>query len=57
MTALPSPQLAPALDPPPHKPLRVDWRPGVAQLLTVRDDLRGVYATADYVDEAIRWSA
>jgi hypothetical protein len=57
MTALPSPQLAPALDPPPHKPLRVDWRPGVAQLLSVRDDLRGVYATADYVDEAIRWSA
>lgn len=38
-------------------PARPDWRPGVSRLLSARDDLRGVYAIADYVDEAIRWSA
>jgi hypothetical protein len=41
----------------PLGPLRPDWRPGVSRLLSTREDLRGIYATADYVDEAIRWSA
>jgi hypothetical protein len=26
-------------------------------LMTQRDDLRGVYAFADYLDDAVRWSA
>ncbi len=26
-------------------------------LLDSRDDLRGVYAFADYLDDAVRWSA
>jgi hypothetical protein len=30
---------------------------GVSSLLTTRDDLRGVHAWADIVEEAVRWSA
>jgi hypothetical protein len=30
---------------------------GVSSLLAVRDDLRGVHAFADVVEEAARWSA
>ena len=30
---------------------------GVAHLLAHRDDLRGVYAFADIVEESVRWSA
>jgi hypothetical protein len=30
---------------------------GVSVLLQTRDDLRGVYAFADVVEEAVRWSA
>ena len=30
---------------------------GVSSLLADRDDLRGVYAFADVVDESVRWSA
>jgi hypothetical protein len=30
---------------------------GVSSLLSHRDDLRGVYAFADVVEEAVRWSA
>ena len=40
--------------PPPPRP---DWRPGMSLLLATRDELRGVYATADYIEESIRWSA
>lgn len=57
MTALHEPEVAPGFEPPLTKSLRFDWRPDVARLLSARTDLRGVYATADYVDEAIRWSA
>ncbi len=30
---------------------------GVSNLLAHRDDLRGVYAFADVVEESVRWSA
>jgi hypothetical protein len=30
---------------------------GVSSLLAVRDDLRGVHAFADVVEESVRWSA
>lgn len=30
---------------------------GLSQLLERRADLRGTYAPADYMEEAIRWSA
>jgi hypothetical protein len=30
---------------------------GVSGLLTTRDDLRGVHAWADVVEESVRWSA
>jgi hypothetical protein len=30
---------------------------GVSSLYAVRGDLRGVYAFADIVEEAVRWSA
>ena len=30
---------------------------GVSTLLTTREDLRGVYAFADVVEESLRWSA
>ena len=30
---------------------------GVSNLLAHRDDLRGVYAFADIVEESLRWSA
>ena len=30
---------------------------GVSRLLADRDDLRGVYAFADVVEESVRWSA
>jgi hypothetical protein len=30
---------------------------GVSNLLASRDDLRGVYAFADVVEESVRWSA
>ena len=30
---------------------------GVSRLLAHRDDLRGVYAFADVVEESVRWSA
>jgi len=36
---------------------RPDWRRGVIQLLDARDDVRGVYAVADFIDEAFRGSA
>ena len=30
---------------------------GVSTLLAVRDDLRGVHAFADVLEESVRWSA
>jgi hypothetical protein len=30
---------------------------GVAQLMAQRSDLRGVHALADFVDDAVRWTA
>ena len=30
---------------------------GVSSLFALRDDLRGVYAFADIVEESVRWSA
>ena len=30
---------------------------GVSSLLALRDDLRGVHAFADVVEESVRWSA
>ena len=46
----------------PPQPLRnVTWPAdtcrGSASLYAVRADLRGVYAFADVVEEAVRWSA
>jgi hypothetical protein len=32
-------------------------RQGVVSLLSSRDDLRGVHAFADVVEESVRWSA
>jgi hypothetical protein len=32
-------------------------RHGISSLLAHRDDLRGVYAFADVVEESVRWSA
>jgi hypothetical protein len=56
MTAEREPAAADA-DVRPPRPLRPDPRPAMSQLLTQRGDLRGVYATADYLAESIRWSA
>ena len=39
----------------PRKPRRK--LEGLAELLEQRTDLRGAYAPADYLEEAIRWSA
>ena len=37
--------------------LAIRHKHGVSTLLAHRDDLRGVYAFADVVEEAVRWSA
>ena len=29
----------------------------LAQLMATRDDLRGVHALADFVDDSVRWTA
>jgi len=39
----------------PRKPRRK--LEGLSELLEQRTDLRGAYAPADYLEEAIRWSA
>lgn len=43
----------------PRKPRRKPRRKleGLSELLEQRADLRGAYAPADYLEEAIRWSA
>jgi hypothetical protein len=37
--------------------LAVRHKHGVSTLLSRRDELRGVYAFADVVEESVRWSA
>lgn len=37
--------------------LRSRHASGLVALLEEREDLRGVYAMADYLDDAVRWSA
>jgi len=37
--------------------LAVRHKYGVSTLLSRRDELRGVYAFADVVEESVRWSA
>ena len=37
--------------------LAIRHKHGVSTLLAHRDDLRGVYAFADVVEESVRWSA
>ena len=39
-----------------HAALARDWA-ALGTLMAQRDDLRGAYAFADHLDEAIRWSA
>ena len=40
-----------------HTDLATRHKNGVSRLLADRDDLRGVYAFADVVEESVRWSA
>jgi hypothetical protein len=40
-----------------HADLAIRHKHGVSTLLSRRDELRGVYAFADVVDESVRWSA
>jgi hypothetical protein len=37
--------------------LKVRHARGLTTLMNQRDDLRGVHALADFVDDAVRWSA
>jgi hypothetical protein len=37
--------------------LRVRHAQGLTTLMMERDDLRGVHALADFVDDSVRWSA
>ncbi|MEZ0577165.1 hypothetical protein [Nocardioides sp. MH1] len=37
--------------------LRTRHARGLTRLMTERDDLRGVHALADFVDDAVRWTA
>jgi hypothetical protein len=37
--------------------LAIRHKHGVSTLLSRRDELRGVYAFADIVEESVRWSA
>jgi hypothetical protein len=51
-------QLAsPIKEPPAQTDLATRHKHGVSSLLAHRDDLRGVYAFADVVEESVRWSA
>jgi hypothetical protein len=40
-----------------HSDLATRHQHDVSNLLAHRDDLRGVYAFADIVEESVRWSA
>lgn len=37
--------------------LRTRHSQALSKLMTERDDLRGVHALADFVDDSLRWSA
>lgn len=37
--------------------LKVRHAQGLTSLMNERDDLRGVHALADFVDDAVRWTA
>ena len=37
--------------------IRARHAAALGSLMAQRDDLRGVYAFADYLDDAVRWSA
>ena len=41
----------------PRDDLATRHRHGISSLLADRDDLRGVHAFADVVEESVRWSA
>ncbi len=60
-TPLDVPDLDPAPDPTLERARCDDLRDrhteGLTRLMTSRDDLRGVHALADLVDDAVRWSA
>jgi hypothetical protein len=45
------------VDAPAQLDLAIRHKHGVSTLLAQRDDLRGVYAFADVVEESVRWSA
>lgn len=45
------------LQPPGQGDLAIRHKHGVSSLLSSRDDLRGVHAFADIVEESVRWSA
>ena len=40
-----------------QRDLAIRHKHGVSTLLAAREDLRGVYAFADIVEESVRWSA
>ena len=50
-------QLASPIGEPAQTDLAIRHKHGVSTLLSQRDDLRGVYAFADVVEESVRWSA
>ena len=49
--------LASPIREPAQTDLAIRHKHGVSTLLSQRDDLRGVYAFADVVEESVRWSA
>lgn len=55
----PTPRDADALDPGVERriTLRVRHSQALTSLMEQRDDLRGVLPLADFVDDAVRWSA
>lgn len=50
-------QSASPVNEPAQLDLAIRHKYGVSSLLAQRDDLRGVYAFADIVEESVRWSA
>ena len=50
-------QLASPIREPAQVDLATRHKHGVSSLLSHRNDLRGVYAFADVVEESVRWSA
>jgi hypothetical protein len=50
-------ELASPVGEPAQTELAIRHKLGVSTLLSRRDELRGVYAFADVVEESVRWSA